>query len=384
MKKQIFPVEILKYSHETLFVKHYSRTHIIYITLLVLAMVVLGLLPFVEVSVSKQSQGIITSKIPNNEIIAPQSGYVTYADIKENQLVKKGDILCELSTYNQDESLSYLKEKQGNLKNQLNDLNMLLTGNRSGRAFLSQKYLQEWIEFDAFLKELQIKEEFAEREYKVNKQLFEQKAISKNEYKDYEYRYNLTKQNRLSYEEKTRNTWQSNRLQVHQSLAQITTDAKQILIDKEKYTIRSPMNGVLKNVSGIQKGNLLGSNQKIVEISSLDSIKVQCMMSPTDIGLIEEGVSVKFQIDAYNYNLWGLASGTVEEVAKDVVFIEGVPFYQVWCSLDQRELSLSNGFVGKLNKGHTLIARFFVTRRTLYQLLFDLIDDCLNPNTNKS
>jgi HlyD family secretion protein len=56
------------------------------------------------------------------------------------------------------------------------------------------------------------------------------------------------------------------------------------------------------------------------------------------------------------------------------------PYFKVRCSLDQHELSLKNGYVGKIRKGMTLQARFFVTRRTLFQLLYDKADDWLNPN----
>jgi len=41
------------------------------------------------------------------------------------------------------------------------------------------------------------------------------------------------------------------------------------------------------------------------------------------------------------------------------------------CSLGQKFLELKNGYPGKLNKGMTLQARFVVTRRSLWQLIYD-------------
>ena len=37
-----------------------------------------------------------------------------------------------------------------------------------------------------------------------------------------------------------------------------------------------------------------------------------------------------------------------------------------------------------IKKGMTLQARFYVTRRTLFQLLYDKADDWLNPNVSVS
>jgi HlyD family secretion protein len=51
----------------------------------------------------------------------------------------------------------------------------------------------------------------------------------------------------------------------------------------------------------------------------------------------------------------------------------------VKCVLDQDHLALKNGFQGRLKKGMTLQARFFVTERSLFQLLYDDVNDWLNP-----
>jgi hypothetical protein len=52
----------------------------------------------------------------------------------------------------------------------------------------------------------------------------------------------------------------------------------------------------------------------------------------------------------------------------------------VRCKLDDNKLELKNGYVGYLKKGMGLQANFYVTRRTLFQLLYDKADDWLNPN----
>lgn len=58
---------------------------------------------------------------------------------------------------------------------------------------------------------------------------------------------------------------------------------------------------------------------------------------------------------------------------------EGHPLFRVRCSLDQTYLELQNGFRGDIKKGMTFQARFIVSRRSLFQLLYDKVDDWLNP-----
>jgi HlyD family secretion protein len=42
-------------------------------------------------------------------------------------------------------------------------------------------------------------------------------------------------------------------------------------------------------------------------------------------------------------------------------------------------LKLKNGYKREIGKGMTLNARFEITERTLYELLYDKMDDWLNP-----
>lgn len=107
------------------------------------------------------------------------------------------------------------------------------------------------------------------------------------------------------------------------------------------------------------------------------------LVAPQDIGYLQKEMPVLFQVDAYNYNQWGLATGNIIDISNEIHVINGAPFFKVRCSLNEEELSLKNGYSGKLKKGLTTTARFKVTKRTLAQLLFDKADDWLNPKLIK-
>lgn len=47
------------------------------------------------------------------------------------------------------------------------------------------------------------------------------------------------------------------------------------------------------------------------EISPEQNLTIECSVSPKDIGFIHKGQKVKFQVDTFNYNQWGLLEGEV-------------------------------------------------------------------------
>ena len=55
----------------------------------------------------------------------------------------------------------------------------------------------------------------------------------------------------------------------------------------------------------------------------------------------------------------------------------------VKCKLLTDTLTLKNGYCASIQKGMTLTARFRLTQRTLWQLLYDRMDDWMNPKVQE-
>lgn len=47
--------------------------------------------------------------------------------------------------------------------------------------------------------------------------------------------------------------------------------------------------------------------------------------------------------------------------------------------MEKDYLTLKNGIKGKLKKGMSVVAHFRITRRSLFDLLYQKIDDWINP-----
>jgi membrane fusion protein, peptide pheromone/bacteriocin exporter len=73
----------------------------------------------------------------------------------------------------------------------------------------------------------------------------------------------------------------------------------------------------------------------------------------------------------------------VTEVLQDVVLLDNKPMFRVRCTIDQKYVQLKNGYKGNIQKGLTFTAQFKLNRRSLWQLLFDKLDNWLNPKMMK-
>ena len=93
----------------------------------------------------------------------------------------------------------------------------------------------------------------------------------------------------------------------------------------------------------------------------------------------------KVQVSSFNYTEWGMLDTVVDEVFDDVTLSsDGTKsFYRVYCILNDDHLTLKNGYIGYLKKGMAINTNFLITRRTVFQLLYDKINNWLNPNILK-
>jgi HlyD family secretion protein len=121
------------------------------------------------------------------------------------------------------------------------------------------------------------------------------------------------------------------------------------------------------------------AGEELAVVSPTAGLIAEVYVSPRDIGLLRVGLPVRIQVDAFNYNDWGLLSGRVDRLPEDMVILDGNPVFRVPVRLDCTHLSLPSGFRGELRKGMTLRARFVVANRSLWQLLRDRAAGWLDP-----
>jgi len=374
---QLFPPEIIENTVECYHTRISTCSNAIYSLLLVMILSVFVSLPLVYVDISSQSRGVIRSPSENTTIQSALYGEVTSYRMLENKAVQKGDTLIMLNSDKLNEQISLAKKKI--LENNLfiSDIDCLLSVKYN--QLITPKYRGEYYRYGAKINEQKINVNYLLKELATQKSLVEQKVISNFDYLQSKNNYDKANEQLKALEQDHQTNWVADQTTLNQQNVELASNIKQLEKEKSQYVILAPMSGTLVQVAGFQKGNFISPSQNLAYISSNNLLLAECYISPSDIGYIHQNQQVSFQFDAFNYRDWGLMNGKVSQVLHDVVLIDQKPMFRVRCVLEKKSLQLKNGYRGDIQKGLTFTARFQLNRRSLWQLLFDKVDNWLNP-----
>lgn len=384
MMKRIFPAEIIGFSLESHFHRHRSGTKIIY--QLVVSSLVIGFVSlfFVKVTVFVNAAGALRPVSERNTVKSPVNGRINEVFVLENQYVKAGTVLFTLQADLLERQDGYVAERQRGLGKRIADLTQL-TGIRIGEelpelSLATSLYLQQYNLFRQQLEEANLNLTQAQVRYDRQKKLHQSKVIPDMEFeKDVFALEKAESQLRILHDRQV-SQWQTELNQLHLESAELTAQKEQLDKERELYTVEAPMDGTIQQFNGAQPGSFMTLGETLAEISPDSGLIAEVQVLPRDIGLLRTGMPVRFQVDAFNYNQWGMVEGRVLDISDDVVMGQNNTFFfLVKCELDRHTLTLPNGYEGRLRKGMGFQARFRVTERTLSQLLHDKADDWLNP-----
>jgi membrane fusion protein, peptide pheromone/bacteriocin exporter len=383
MSRQIFPGEIIENTQESNFSRHSVKSLGIYTLLLFSTAGLMGMLPFLEVDVGIRATGIIRPVTEITQITTPVSGIIEAIDVRENSRIGKGKLIAAIAAPQITERIRHNKNRQARITGFLHDLKLLLTADSirivTLTGFKSSRFRQSYNEFVQLLSNQKKEKEQHKRHLDRQLLLYENDFTSRAQTEEATFAYEEAVDRYNLIIEQHRNRWELDKINFQAELEELESELEQLQHEHELYKIRSPVSGTVQSTSGLLPGIIVGANQVIGEISPDTTLIAELYISPGEIGLLREEMPVRLQIDAYNYNQWGTLNAVVVDISSDVIMQNDRPYFRVRCSPDRTYLQLSNGVRGQLRKGMTLQARFIVTRRTLFQLLFDKVDDWLNP-----
>lgn len=374
---KLFPPEIIENSTQQHFVDHHTKSKIIYIIVIVMILIAFAILPYIFVDITTQNRGIIRSAYENNRLQVVVNGEVESISISENKTVQKGDTLIKIKTDKIDEQIFALKQKIFENNRFTNDLTKLNIGQH--QKLETAVYLTEYNQYRSKIKEQETRIIQLEMEYSISKQLFEQDITPKMEFLRVKNNYDVALSQLEFTKEQYLNKWQTEQTRLRLEKLDLINSITQLEKEKRQYNLIAPISGTINQFSGLQIGSFISMGQSIAFISPNQDLIVECYISPSDIGFIKEEQEIVFQLDAFNYNQWGLAHGKVKDISKDISVINDKAVFRVRCTIDENYLQLKNGFKGHIKKGMTLTGRFYLTERNLWQLLFDKVDNWMNP-----
>lgn len=391
MEMKILPVSDPEVLEITYLKKIKVSSQVIYIVLLISLFTALALLPFIYVDVSVKSAGILQTPIEKSEILVPVNGRLDYLNLKEYQKIKKGDTLLRIDSRSLTDQRLLISNRIKELEMQLHDVEVLSRADimtKQQPKLKTPRYIAAWQQSNKQLSNSLFSKRQTQKAFERFAQLHERKVVSDAEYEEHVIERDQAAGEYDYIASQYKAQWQSDANTYRTELSQLYRDRSNNKSQEIFYVVLAPVDGSVQNLIGIQLGAPVFANQKIAELSPDSSLIAMMLVKPVDIGLIRKGQSIRFQIDAFNYNQWGILTGKVLDVAEDMVLNGNKsPVFKVRCELDKDYLKLPNGYIGKLKKGMTLQGRFIVNRRSLYQLLYDKIDDWINPSlmtTNNS
>lgn len=383
-EKLIFPSEIAEFTAEHHFYQHNARSKIIYVVVLIFFVATVVSLFFIRVNISVKGNGILTSVNERNIVKAPASGRINEVYVKLNQPVKAGEVLFSIQSNILDEQAAFLMKRRREIHQRISDLEKLtlLKAPTSSASLVLQSrlYSQQFNLYKQQYQEAQLHLENAGKTYKRNKILHDKRVLSHAEFDKVNFEYSKAKSNKKLIYEQQMSQWHTDLNDLQTELMELSSQKERYDAEQDQYTVKAPIKGSIQQFNGILPGNFVGVGETVAEISPDSGLIATVNVPPKDIGLLQQDMAVNLQIEAFNYNEWGMATGEILDISRDVYLdAEQKPMFQVKCKLQNNSLSLANGYEGRLKKGMSFQARFQVTKRTLFQLLYDKVDNWLNP-----
>jgi membrane fusion protein, peptide pheromone/bacteriocin exporter len=365
----------------------YPRTAIIYISCIVFLFVCIALLPYLKTDVSVRSYALIRPASEVSILHSISSGRIKESYLFENKKVKEGDVLYVIESETLNEQEKYHREKIALTESFIQDAKLVIASSsivaKVTPAFSNALYRQSYFAYAQKLSEAQTHYNKARQAHDRQYKMYSEQVIAAMEFESFQFELKKAEDAIAQIKESQRSQWQIELKNLEEQKRDLESQLIRVQKEKSTLTIKSPINGTAQNLAGVYAGSFVSVNQELAQISPDTSLLVIAYVQPNDIGLLKAGMNVRLQVDAFNYNQWGLALGKIKELPQDIKIIDNKPVFEVRCELEKDFLQLKNGYKGMLKKGMTAQARFIITERSLWQLLYDKVDDWVNPNLSE-
>lgn len=177
---------------ENLTHKNKTKSISIYLVIVATLVVVISSLPLIKIDISSQSRGIIRSTTDNVPLTSLVNGKIVYVNLKNNQLIYKGDTLIQLNQESLNSEKYTNESLSSDLQTRIRDLSRIVIG--SNVALTTLELQQEWNSYNSKKNELESKIAQTKMVYDRNKQLFDKGIIAKAEFEKYSFDYTYSQQ----------------------------------------------------------------------------------------------------------------------------------------------------------------------------------------------
>lgn len=338
-------------------------------------------LPLIHTDISVKTTGIIRPLSERTEVKPVIGGIIDSILFKEGDKVKNNDAILLIKDHSTKSKKTVSIFEINQRVEFIYDLQILT----SSQIFIKEDlksplYREKYSKFLHQKDELELQLKKLSKEVEMNTSLAKEKVISPKEFFDIQNNQERIQSNYNAFLREQQSIWQQDLVRYRLELVQYQQQLQQVNTDASYYEVRAPTAGIIQGINTRYIGGLIQANETLCTISPEGNLIGECYVKTKDVGLIKQGQIVKYQIEAFDYNYFGVLSGRVLAIDNDYTVINNTLIFKVRCSFDSTQLHLKNGFSAELKKGLNFQARFAVSRRSLWQLLYDKLDDWLNPS----
>ena len=383
MRDIVVPASLVHDCVEVHLARHAPSGRALYLTTLALAITAAASLGVIEVPVTVQANGTVRPIVERQDARAAESGIVRSVAARDGALVDAGDTLLTLDETSIAARLaasdSIARVQTADLADlatilQANDVAALAVADIRGAHRRQQ--LREYASIEA---ELIARAAVERRERERLQQLHTRGFATPEQVERQDALHRAADAAVREHRERARTQWSESHARLADELRRRDAERAGLVETLAHYAVLAPIGGTIELSTSLSPGSVLQRGERIASISPNTELIGEALLSPRDIGLVQLGMPARLMVDAFNYRDWGVVNAVVSEVSDDAIIAGDAPLFRVRCRLSRTALELPGGHRASLRKGMTFRARFVVANRSLLQLMFDDVDDWLNP-----
>lgn len=362
--------------------RHAPSGHALYLT--IVAMTIAGALatPIIQVPVTVQANGVIRPIVERQDARTAESGIVHAVHVRDGERVRAGEVLLALDARTVETRLAASDSIVHGREREMADLASLLDAGDSlvpWQTLRTPYRRQQSREHAAVVVELRARAAAEGRDADRFRALLARGFVATEQVERQEAAHRTAQAAVNEHLERMRSSWSDAHARMADEVRRLATERAELTDALARRVVIAPVEGTVEMAASLSPGSVLQQGERVATISPNTHLVGEALLSARDIALVRRGTPARLMIDALNYRDWGSVDATVIDVADDATSSGELPVFRVRCRLSRPDLRLRGGHRVTLGKGMTFRARFVIAERSLLQLLFDNVDDWLNP-----
>lgn len=382
MAEPLVPPALIDDCVEVHLARHAPSGRALYLTMVALMVGAAAAMPLVQVPVTVQANGVIRPIIERQEARVAESGIVRVVRARDGDRVRAGDTLLVLDDRVVATRLATSDSIARAREDDLADLTAMLDAGDVGvppPSLRTPYRRQQSREHAAVVTELIARAAGEQRETARLRVLLARGFATPEQVERQESAQRTADAAVREYVERMRSGWSEAHARTADELRRLAAEHVELTEAVVRHVVIAPVRGTVEMAASLSPGSVLERGERVATLSPNTELVGEALLPARDVALVGRGTPARLMIDALNYREWGTMEATVIDVADDASPTGEALVFRVRCQLARSELRLRGGRRAPLGKGMTFRARFVIAERSLLQLLFDDVDDWLNP-----